>query len=184
MSHPVTRLIGLWLLLWSGLADAADFQIHDVQINRTAKQYLLNMQIDYRLSETALEALSNGVPLTFEVQVLVEKVWGSFWEPGLTELKLRRQIRYHALTGLYRVVDLQSGEEESFVTRDAALHALGEFQRLQLASRQDLIQDAEHHVRLRAELDIESLPLPLRPLAYLGKGWKLTSGWSQWPLKP
>ena len=184
MSSQAARLTGLWLLLWSGLTGAADFLIHDVQINRTATRYLLNMQIDYRLSETALEALSNGVPLTFEVQVLVEKVWGSFWEPSLTELKLRRQIRYHALTGLYRVVDLQSGEEESFVTQDAALHALGELQRLQLAFRQDLVPDTEYHVRLRAELDIESLPLPLRPLAYLNKGWKLTSGWSQWPLKP
>ena len=88
------------------------------------------------------------------------------------------------MTDLYRVVDLQSGDEESFVTRDAALHTLGDLQRMRLVTTDELSPDEEYHVRLRAELDIESLPLPLRPLAYLGKGWKLTSEWSQWPLKP
>jgi hypothetical protein len=39
-------------------------------------------------------------------------------------------------------------------------------------------------LRLRADLEIESLPLPLQPLAYLGQGWRLTTGWTQWPLQP
>lgn len=178
------RVLSLVLLLWSSLSTAADFLIHDVQIYRVAKQYLLNLQVDYRLSEKALEALSNGVPLTLEVQVQVERVWGSFWGQRPAELKLRYQIRYHALTGLYRVVNLQTGAEESFVTRDAALHALGELQHLRLVTSDELTPGKDYHVRLRADLDIESLPLPLRPLAYLGTGWKLTSGWNQWPLKP
>jgi hypothetical protein len=48
----------------------------------------------------------------------------------------------------------------------------------------ELAADETYHLRMRADLDIESLPLPLQPLAYLGRGWKLTSGWSQWPLLP
>ncbi|MEN8179832.1 MAG: DUF4390 domain-containing protein [Pseudomonadota bacterium] len=178
------RLFCLFLMLWTGWAGAADFYIREVQIEKSDKQYLLSMQVEYQMSQTALEALSNGVPLLLEVRVLVEKVWGSFWEQSPVELRLRYQIRYLALTGLYRVVDMQSGDEESFVTRDAALHALGELTRFELVSTDDLTPGEDYHVRLRAELDIESLPLPLRPLAYLGKGWKLTSEWSQWPLKP
>ncbi len=178
------RLFCLFLLLWTGWAGAADFHLREVQIEKQGNQYLLSMQVDYQLSEIALEALSNGVPLTLEVRMLVEKVWGSFWEQPPAEHRLRYQIRYLALTDLYRVVDLQSGDEESFVTRDAALHTLGDLQRMQLVTTDELSPDEEYHVRLRAELDIESLPLPLRPLAYLGKGWKLTSEWSQWPLKP
>ncbi|MDJ0805714.1 MAG: DUF4390 domain-containing protein [Gammaproteobacteria bacterium] len=180
----VGRILVSLLWLWGGWATAADFQFREVQIERHGKQYILNMQIEYRLSESALEALRNGVPLLLEVRVQVEKVWGSFWEPRPMEQSLRHQIRYHALTGLYRVVDMQSGDEENFVTREAALHALGELQRLQLISSDALAPGEEYHVRIRADLDIESLPLPLRPLAYLNKDWRLTSGWSQWPLKP
>jgi hypothetical protein len=178
-----SRLYALCLLwFWAGWVSAAEFTIYDVQIAKQDNRYLMNMQIEYRLSETALEALSNGVPLTLEVQVQVEKLWGSFWEQRPAEFSLRRQIRHHALTGLYRVVDLQTEEEKSFVTQDAALDALGELNSLKLVSADDLDPTVDYHVRIRAELDIESLPLPLRPLAYLGKEWKMTSGWSQWPL--
>jgi len=173
----------LALLLWAGASWAAEFHIGQVHIEQQDGQYYLNAQIDYRLSPKALEALSNGVPLTLEVRVLVEKVWSSFWERRPLARVLRYQIRYHALTGLYRVVDLQSGEDAHFVTREAALNALGELNRLPLVKQQQLIPGVAYHVRLRADLDIDSLPLPLRPLAYLSKGWKLTSGWTQWPLK-
>jgi hypothetical protein len=117
------------------------------------------------------------------VKIQVEKVRRSFWEQRLAEFSLYRQIRYHALTGLYRVVDLQNQQENNFVTQDAALDALGELNGLRLIGVDELDPEIDYQVRIRAELDIESLPLPLRPLAYLDKGWKLTSGWIQWPLR-
>ncbi len=177
-------LIFILLIACADWVGAADFSVDEVQIERRGETYQLSAQIEYRLSETALEALSNGVPLTLEIRIQVEKVWRSFWEKRPLEERLRYQVHYRALTGLYRVVDLQTGEDQHFVTRDAALQALGELSRLRLVSHSELSPDVAYHVRLRADLDIESLPLPLRPLAYLGKGWKLTSGWTQWPLNP
>jgi hypothetical protein len=174
----------LIMLGWSISLSAADFTIHDVHLEQRQGQYHLSLQIDYHLSKTALEALSNGVPLTLELRVLVERVWRSFWEQRPVEKRLRHRIRYHALTGLYRVTDLQSGEEESFVTRDAALYTLGNLSDLKLIASDELKPQVDYHVRLRADLDIESLPQPLRPLAYLHRGWKLSSGWTQWPLEP
>ncbi|NCF09332.1 MAG: DUF4390 domain-containing protein, partial [Gammaproteobacteria bacterium] len=38
--------------------------------------------------------------------------------------------------------------------------------------------------RLRASLDVEALPLPLRPVAYLSSAWDLTSEWHDWLLTP
>jgi hypothetical protein len=124
--------------------------------------------------------------LTFELKVRVEKVWGSLWEQRPFEMTQRHQIRYHALTGLYRVVDLASGEQVSFVTQEAALYELGEYSDIKLITKEglDLDPESDYKMRLRADLDIESLPLPLRPLAYFHRGWKLSSGWTQWPLRP
>ncbi|MEW8027162.1 MAG: DUF4390 domain-containing protein, partial [Candidatus Thiodiazotropha sp.] len=68
--------------------------------------------------------------------------------------------------------------------QDAALYALGEIANLPMVSPVKLAPGEAYQLRLRADLDIESLPLPLQPLAYLGRGWKLTTGWSQWPLQP
>jgi len=185
MSRSLCLCWMLLLLCGSGAIRAApDFIIHDVQLEVRHEQYVLSLLIDYHLSRVALEALSNGVPLTFELNVRVEKVWGSLWEQQPFEVSLRHQIRYHALTGLYRVVDLTSGEQKSFVTQDAALYELGEYNDIKLISKEELDPEADYKMRLRAQLEIESLPLPLRPLAYFHRGWKLSSGWTQWPLKP
>jgi hypothetical protein len=178
---------GIWLLsllLMLPLADVAAFNIKDVQVKQVDNVYRLNARIDYQLSEQAHEALNNGVPLTLKVQLFVEKVWRGFWEPSPFATTLSFQIRYHALTELYRIVDGQTGDEQNFVTQDAALHALGEITNLPLISPAKLTPGEAYQLRLRADLDIESLPLPLQPLAYLGRGWKLTTGWSQWPLQP
>jgi hypothetical protein len=174
----------LLLMLCFTRVHAASFSVKDVQISKENNAYLLNARIDYLLSEKAHQALSNGVPLTLKVQLVVEKIWRGFWEPSPFAKTLWFQIRYHALTELYRVVDMQTGDEQNFVTQEAALYALGEINNLPLVRLVQLIPGEAYQLRLRADLDIESLPLPLQPLAYLGRGWKLTTGWSQWPLQP
>lgn len=177
----------LWLfmlLLWTGGVAAKDFVIKDVSISQRDDVYRLNARIDYRLTDEVEEALSNGVPLTLKVELVVEKVWRSFWEPNRLSRTLRFQIRYHALTELYRVVNMQTGEEQSFVTQEAALYALGEIDDMALVKRSELVPGEAYQLRMRADLEIEALPLPLQPLAYLGRGWRLTSGWTQWPLQP
>jgi hypothetical protein len=184
MKKRLTSLLLLMLLLCFTRAHAASFSVKDVQINKVNNSYLLNARIDYLLSEKAHQALSNGVPLTLKVQLVVEKIWRGFWEPSPFAKTLWFQIRYHALTELYRVVDMQTGNEQNFVTQEAALYALGEINNLPLVRLVQLIPGEAYQLRLRADLDIESLPLPLQPLAYLGRGWKLTTGWSQWPLQP
>jgi hypothetical protein len=174
----------LLMLIWFESAAAASFLVKDVVISLNDDVYRLNTHIEYRLTDEAQEALSNGVPLTLRVELQVVKVWRSFWEPSQLSAVLRYQIRYHALTELYRVVDMQTGEEQNFVTQDAALYALGEINDMLLISRSSLIPGEPYHLRLRADLEIESLPLPLQPLAYMGRGWRLTTGWTQWPLQP
>jgi hypothetical protein len=42
----------------------------------------------------------------------------------------------------------------------------------------------EYEVLIHAELDIEALPSPLRPLAYITPAWRLNSDWYSWSLTP
>jgi hypothetical protein len=36
---------------------------------------------------------------------------------------------------------------------------------------------------LRARLDIEALPMLMRPLAYTLPSWRLSTGWTEWPIQ-
>lgn len=177
-------MLGLVLMLWTQGARAADFAVERASTRLVEGVYVLDAQIDYRLSQTAIEALDNGVPLTMEVHVQVRDEGAWIWEADEAEYRLRDVIRYHALSGLYEVVNLDSDRRRNFVTRDAALAALGEINGLKLIKAKRLDPHESYRVELKAELDIEALPLPLRPLAYLSPSWKLSSGWLSWHLAP
>jgi hypothetical protein len=172
------------LLLTSLLAAAQELVIDRVSIRLDEGVYLLDAEIDYRLSDAALEALDNGVPLTMEVHIQVRGNNAWIWQSDAAEYRLRYVIRYHALSGLYEVVNQDSGQRRNFVTRDAALTALGELADLPLIEAERLDPGEGYAVEMRVDLDIEALPLPLRPLAYLSPSWNLSSGWTSWPLAP
>lgn len=146
--------------------------------------YYLDVQVEYMFSDTALEALDNGVPLTLELRVQVRREGAWLWEENLTERRQWIVIRYQPLSELYQVVGQSNGLKQSFVTRDAAIAALGEIEDLRLLEQERLKAEEKYLIRIKVSLDIEALPLPLRPLAYLKPSWDLSSGWSRWPLLP
>lgn len=184
------RLAGLLALVCSlVLSQAAlaadDFTLVEAQTRRVDGSFLLSAEIDYSFSERALEALENGVPLTILVHIQVREEGAWIWDESLVDQRLRYRIRYKPLSERYLVSRLP-GEEggRTFVTRQAAIAALGEIDNLYLISEKRLEPDRAYEVHLRASLDIEELPLPLRPMAYLRSGWKQSTGWTNWPLTP
>ena len=138
--------------------------------------------IDFDFSPEALEALANGVPLTILVQIQVRRSDGWIWETSVTDQQLRFAIRLKPLSATYEVYRLPGTSGRSFVSREAAITALGELNGLQLVDQNRLTAGEDYEVQLKVSLDIEELPLPLRPMAYLRPAWKLASSWTKWPL--
>ncbi len=181
----LTLALVLGLSLSQALLAAERFSVVDAKTRRADGSILLEAEIDYGFSERTLEALENGVPLTILVHIQVRDQDAWIWDESLVDQRLRYRIRYKPLSERYLVSRLP-GEEDgrTFVTRQAAVAALGELDNLYLVSEQRLDPDQTYEVHLRASLDIEELPLPLRPMAYLRSGWKQSTGWTKWPLTP
>lgn len=180
-------LVLMPMLLLGMLAPAAakdGLRVERVETRLVEGTFVMDALLDYRFSAEALEALENGVPLTILVQIQVRRVDAWLWEDSKSDLQLRYAIRYKPLSERYEVYRLPGTEGRSFVSRDAAIRALGEITGLSLIGAANLDPDTEYEVQIRASLDIEELPLPLRPMAYLKPSWKLSSGWSKWPLTP
>ncbi len=178
-----------WALLLLVLAlpatgSAADFQVISGEIRLVDETYVLDVHIEYKFSETALEALGNGVPLTLDVHVQMQRDDAWLWEQRPLDRHLRFLIRYLSLAQLYQVVNLDDGTQQNFVTREAAITALGELIAIPLVERSTLQAGERYIIKVKAVLDIEALPLPLRPLAYLSPSWNLSSKWRKWPLQP
>jgi len=172
------------LLLLSLPSHSEEFLVTDLSAKLVDDTYLMNAEIGYRFSEDVLEALQNGVPITLEMHVQIRREGAWVWTKDLLDFRSRYQIRYHALASVYQVLDLQSGSQQNFATQRSALDALGSIVDLPLVSRANLEPGETYILAVRAKLDTESLPLPLRPAAYVTPSWRLNSEWSEWHLEP
>ena len=163
----------------------AEFSVDEVRTKIDGGMLVMDARIGYGFSEDALEALDNGVPLTVEIHVQLRSEDAWVWDDSLVDQRLRYAIRYKPLSEQYLVSQLPGDSGRSYVTRDVAIAALGEIEGMQLVSAERLQgEEAPFEIQIKASLDIEELPLPLKPLAYLYPSWKLSSGWTKWPVEP
>lgn len=181
--HLVPFLLGGCLLLAAGWLQAAEFTVRDAKTRLVDGVYLLEADIRYQLSDTIHEALANGVPVTISLQIVIEQQRNYIWNKTLTQLQQHYSIQYHALSEQYIIKNIGRGSQQSFRSLNSALQAMGEIRRLPVF-KQSLLKDtnAVYLVRLRSEVDINALPAPLRPEAWLSHEWKLSSEWFVCPL--
>lgn len=173
------------ILLWSTIGQASDygFSIKNAAVNPAGRVYVLNADVDYRFSSRAAEALSHGVPLTFVVKVRVNRQRRFFWNKTVFSKDMVYRLSYHAFRKRYRVYDESAGAHQYFASLKPALESMGKIRDLPVLSVEELKTDAKYDARLKASLDIESLPLPLRSIAYLIPQWHISSGWYTWSLE-
>ncbi len=158
------------------------FRVEQANIRLHQGVYLLDASIRFDFSPESIEAMDNGVSLTILVDVeVLRKYW--LWHHKILEQQARFVVGTHALSKQYLVKNLSSGESRTFRTVEEMASALGTLGDLPLAEHQALDPSATYTARLRARLDIEALPSPLRPLAYISPSWRLAGDWYEWTLK-
>lgn len=158
------------------------FRVEQANIRLHQGVYLLDASIRFDFSPESIEAMDNGVSLTILVDVeVLRKYW--LWGHKIIEQQARFVVGIHALSKRYLVKNLSSGESHTFRTIEEMASALGTVGDLPLAERGELDPAATYTGRVRARLDIEALPSPLRPLAYISPSWRLAGDWYEWALK-
>ena len=145
--------------------------------------YVVDARIDFAFSEDNLEAMRNGVALTVIVDIEVRRERGHWWDEILVARELRYRIETNVLTGRYRAHNLDDGSGRSYRSLEEMMETLGHLNSVPVIARERLSADAHYAARIRARLDVEALPSPLRPIAYLSPKWRLNSGWFEWRIE-
>lgn len=162
--------------------DAGGFVIRTAYTELLNGVYNLSADVDLSMSEDALNALENGVPLTVEWQIEVIKYRRFVWNKTVATLTERFQISYHPLTRRFIIKNLNSGEQQNFASYRDAITELGQVNDLPVIDVSLLEPHTKYMIRMRAVLDITDFPGPLRLIASLFKGWDLSSDWYAWVL--
>lgn len=143
----------------------------------------LYADIDYGLGEKALEALLNGVPLTFEVEIKVIRQRRWIWDK--TDLTIHQQYRleYLPLADRFVLHDVNAGTQSTYNSLQAAASELGRISDLPVIEDAALDADSRYEVRLRVRLVVEAFPAPMRWVTIAFPGWRLASDWYAWTLR-
>ncbi len=172
----------------AGVAGSAEedqfFKVRKAETALVDDVFRLNASIDFHLSKEAKEALQSGVPLVLEIQIQVlrERPW--IWNALVAKLTQRYRVLYHALSQRYLIKNLNTGVQGSFRTLDGVLVVIGTLKDFPMLD-EHILESAQSYIgRLRADLDIEALPTPLRLWAYSSPKWRLGSRWYEWQLQP
>jgi hypothetical protein len=163
--------------------DPGHFEVRTASVELRDGVYLLDASIYYSLSSEARDALQSGVPLAIRLEVEIAHGRRFWFDNELANLQQRYQLEYHALSERFIVQNVNSGDQESFATLFAALNYLGQIERLPLIDAALVDDSRDYDVRLRAVLDVEQFPGPLRLLAFWRRDWSLASEWYRWPLQ-
>ncbi len=178
---PLLAGVLLLTLTASAVADVG-FRVQHGETKLRDGVYLLSADIQYKLGPKPSEALQNGVPLVFALEILVKEKPHWFWTEPVAKLRQRYSLKFHSLTERYLVTNLNSGDTDSFRSRQSALDYIGVVRDLPILDASLIDESAAYGVQIRATFDLDFLPAPLRLLAYVSDEWRLTSEWASWPL--
>jgi hypothetical protein len=181
-------LMGAGLALFAGppaaAADAGEYGFNilraDLKPDGAGRKFLLDADIDYRFSEPATDALRNGVCLGLVMRLTLKQESGWWWGAAARDEKISFRICYHALSKLYQIIYENNEAPLNFVSFSALLEAMGSVRQLPVLPASLLPPGERYRATLDVALDIESLPLPLRPVAYVTPAWHLYSPQYKW----
>ena len=132
-------------------ADALDgvLEVRSAYVNIDKGVFLLHARMEYPESPAIRDALRDGITVTFDLDARVERDRHFWFNAGVIDLTLRRELTYHAVSDRYVVRDIKSGDQSSFATLDDALDFLGKVDAWPIIVEPQLEQRQLHHQRAR-----------------------------------
>jgi hypothetical protein len=154
--------------------------IRSAYVEASDSVYLLNATIDFDLPDGARRAIREGVPLTLDLEIVLQRGRRFWLDDTVATLEQRYELVFHALTERYLVRNLNSGEQSSFATLEAALDVLRVIDDLPILDRALLNPKQRYDISLRASLDIRTMPDTLRFVLFWTDDWRQRSEWYTW----
>jgi len=146
----------------------------------------IDADLSTELDPRAVDALTHGVPLTLLLEVRLDPParWYWPWPEPLAAVEEPYLIHQHALSGQFIVQRLSSGKRSIHRDVEEAVAGIGSVRNLPLVAARSVSAGQRYEGRLRLSLDIEALPAPMQPLAWLTWGRRLGSRWFRWDFIP
>ena len=174
--RTLLRLVIVVLALAASACSSSqqDFGIQLGGINATGTSNSLSIRAnqDVRLSREARDALINGVPLRFRVDLVVRTSDGA---SNISEDSLVYEISYMPMSDHYQLSGPQSDATPQTFPR--LRHVLSELQDIEWRQGGMNNEPGDYQFRLRSRLDRSGMPGAMQLPMLLTEDWDHDSGW-------
>ncbi len=160
------------------------FEVRSADLQLKDGVYHLNAHMDLPVSDAVRRGLAEGVPLTIELDLEIERVRQLLPNSRIAELTQRYHLQYNAVSAHYILRNENSGQQESLSTIYAAIEQLSEVRGLPVLDKALISSDRRYEASVRAKLDYSTVPFSLRVLMFWVTDWHRESDWYTWTLQP
>jgi hypothetical protein len=160
------------------------FEVRSADLQLKAGVYHLDTRIDLPVNDAVRRGLAEGVPLTLELDLDVERVRQLLPNSRVAELTQRYHLQFNAVSARYILRNDNSGQQESLGTVEEALELLAEVRGLPALDKALLSPDRRYEASVRAKLDYGNVPFTMRVLMFWVNDWHRESDWYTWTLEP
>jgi hypothetical protein len=160
------------------------FEVRSADLQLKDGVYHLNARIDLPVSDAVRRGLAEGVPLTVELALDIERVRQLLPNSRVAELTQRYHLQYNAVSARYILRNDNSGQQESLSSIDAAIEQLSEIRSLPVLDKALITPDRRYEASVRAKVDYGTVPFSLRVLMFWVSDWHRESDWYTWTLQP
>jgi Domain of unknown function (DUF4390) len=160
------------------------FEVRSADLDLKEGVYHLNARLELPVSDAVRRGLAEGVPLTVELHLDIERVRQLLPNSRVAELTQHYHLQYNAVSAHYILRNDNSGQQESLATLDAAIEQLSEVHGLPVLDKALLTPDRRYEANVRAKVDYGTVPFSLRVLMFWVSDWHRESDWYTWTLQP
>ena len=163
---------------------AGRFEVRSADLELKDGVYHLNARIDLPITEAVRRGLVEGVPLSLEVDLDIERVRQLLPNSSVAELTQRYRLQFNAVSSSYILRNLNSGQQVSVGTLDAAIEQLSGVRSLPVLDKALIAANRRYEASLRGKIDFGTVPFSLRLLMFWVSDWHRESDWYAWTFQP
>jgi hypothetical protein len=173
-------LAGRVATVWGDALDGT-LEVRSAYVNVDKGVFLLHARVQYPVNPTIRDALRDGITLTFDLDTRIDRERRFWFDAGIVDLTLRRELSFHAVTNRFLVRDTRTDNQESFATLEEAIDSLGRVDGWPILVEPQ-IDGGSYRVSVRAGVRRGRLPSSLRALMFWTDDWHRESEWYTWSL--
>jgi Domain of unknown function (DUF4390) len=161
----------------------AEIAIRHASTKQLDDGYALDARIEFSFDDDIRNALDHGVELNIDVFIEIRRERKWLWDPTIKKVRRSFALQNHPLSNNYIVRDVDSGDRHQFASLPDALRYIGTIGNLHVLNPDEIESDEKYEGFIKAELNVETLPAPLQPIAYVSGYWRTESSWYEWVVR-